>query len=190
MSKMYHESVPESSIFLPYGSRFPLLGRNGLGVGVATAIGMPEPVNSVALPAQRSRLLHERMAGNVAIAGQNEMNGLTLNQSVVVTLPGNTRFYLVLQKGTTPGVNPGAERPRPARSPVPNNSVPSLQELRQLLELKREMSRYTSKPGTALSRLPPASSLLRETSSRRSVVDACSTVAVIHQVWCRTQCAF
>ena len=81
-----------------------------------------------------------RMAGNVAVAGQNEMNGLTLNQSVVVTLPGNTRFYLVLQKGTTPGVNPVAERPGPARSPAPNNSVPSLQELRQLLELKREMS--------------------------------------------------
>jgi hypothetical protein len=36
----------------------------------------------------------------VGIAGQNELNGATLNQNIVVTLPGSTRFFLVLQKGT------------------------------------------------------------------------------------------
>ena len=77
-----------------------------------------------------------RLASNVAIAGQNELNDLTLNQNVVVTLPGSTRFYMVIQKGTTPEKSPAEGRLKSARSPAPNNNVPSLQELRQLLELR------------------------------------------------------
>ena len=119
-------------------ARFLVESLTGLGTMATYLVGNNS--SSFNAPFSSSALLRERMAGNVAIAGQNEMNGLTLNQNVVVTLAGNTRFYLVLQKGTTPGVNPAPERPGPARSPVPNNSVPSLQELRQLLELKREMS--------------------------------------------------
>jgi hypothetical protein len=42
--------------------------------------------------------MRERLADNVATAGQEELNGLAFNQNVVVTLPGNTRFYIVVQK--------------------------------------------------------------------------------------------
>jgi hypothetical protein len=105
-------------------------------------------------PFSSSALLRERMAGNVAIAGQNELNELTLNQNIVVTLPGSTRFYLVLQKGASPEPSPSAERPRSARSPAPNNNVPSLQELQQLLELRRELSQMYQQTGTSTGIMP------------------------------------
>jgi hypothetical protein len=51
----------------------------------------------------------------VGIAGQNELNGATLNQNIVVTLAGSTRFFLVLQKGTMQEASLGADILRPAR---------------------------------------------------------------------------
>jgi hypothetical protein len=42
--------------------------------------------------------MRERLADNVATAGQEELNGLAFNQNIVVTVPGNTRFYIVAQK--------------------------------------------------------------------------------------------
>ncbi len=98
-------------------------------------------------PFSSSSLRRERLAGNVAIGGQNELNEPALNQNVVVTLPGSSRFYLVLQKGTTPGASAFANRLGSARSPAPDNSVPSLEELRQLLELKRELSQMHEQAG-------------------------------------------
>jgi hypothetical protein len=91
-------------------------------------------------PFSSSALLREHLASNLGIAGQNELNEAALNQNIIVTLPGSTRLYLVIQKGTTPEASPPADRLRSARSAAPDNSVPSLEELRQLLELKREMS--------------------------------------------------
>ncbi len=90
----------------------------------------------------------------MAIAGHNELNELALNQNVVVTLPGATRFYLVLEKGTTPETSPAEDTLESARSPAPDNSIPSLQELRQLLELKREMSRMYEQAGTPTGNVP------------------------------------
>jgi hypothetical protein len=43
-------------------------------------------------------LLRERVANNVAVAGEQQMNDLAYHQNIVVTVPGNTRFYIVLAK--------------------------------------------------------------------------------------------
>jgi len=85
-------------------------------------------------------LLRERLASNAAMAGQNQFNELTYNQNIVVTVPGNTRFYLVLEKGTTPAGSPAAERTSSTAQASNKNSARSMEELRELLELKREMS--------------------------------------------------
>src|SRR5712692_2822949 len=69
--------------------------------------------------------------------------------------PGSTRFYMVLQKGTTPGASPAGDRRGSARSPAPNNNVPSLEELLQLLELKREMSQMYEQAGAPDGSEPP-----------------------------------
>ena len=84
----------------------------------------------------------------MALPGQDELNEAALNQNIIVTLPGSTRFYLVFQKGTTPEASPAADRLRLARSAAPDNSAPSLEELRQLLELKREMSQMYEQAAT------------------------------------------
>ncbi|MCP5115096.1 MAG: TrbI/VirB10 family protein [bacterium] len=43
-----------------------------------------------------SILLRERMADNIARAGEEELRRLAYQQHIVVTVPANTRFYLVL----------------------------------------------------------------------------------------------
>ena len=42
--------------------------------------------------------MRERLADNVATAGQEELNGLAFNQNLVVTVPGDARLYIVVQK--------------------------------------------------------------------------------------------
>src|SRR5439155_1553396 len=73
---------------------------------------------------------------------QNELNQLALNQNTVVTLPGNTRFYIVLQQTNSPScLTPSARRLNYVYGSTNNRqSVPSLQELRQLLQLRQELS--------------------------------------------------
>ena len=93
-----------------------------------------------------SALLRERLASNTAMAGQNQFNELTYNQNIVVTVPGNTRFYLVLEKGTTPAGSSAAERTSSVTQAATRSSTPSLQELREL-QLKREMSQMYEQAG-------------------------------------------
>ena len=80
-------------------------------------------------------LLRERVANNIALAGDQQLTELAYRQNIVVTVPGNTRFYIVLAK--------------PARSLPANNAatqglatgaLPSVQELRELMELKSELT--------------------------------------------------
>jgi hypothetical protein len=87
---------------------------------------------------------------NIGQAGQQELNSLAFGQNIVVTIPGNTRFYVVLQKGS--GDEPGRQGPssaaRPATAAV-GNQVPTVEELRQLLELRREINQLYQQPSAA-----------------------------------------
>lgn len=87
-------------------------------------------------------LLRERVANNIALAREQQLAELAYHLNIVVMIPGNTRFYIVLAK-------PAAERSAPAGSVPGNNptapnlttaSLPSMQELRELMELKRELT--------------------------------------------------
>jgi type IV secretory pathway VirB10-like protein len=80
-------------------------------------------------------LLREQLAANMAMAGQEQFNELAMTQHIVVTVPGNTRFYLVLEQGTTPEVARESAHPALNRS-----NLPSTQELMELMELKRELA--------------------------------------------------
>jgi hypothetical protein len=95
-----------------------------------------------------SVLLRERISSNVALAGEQELGTLAYQQNIVVTVPANTRFYLVLHEA---GVT------RPATSPV--NPVPQItnqnagsaiqaastrdaaseQELSEMIQLRNEL---------------------------------------------------
>ncbi len=61
---------------------------------------------------------------------------------------------MVIQKGTTPETSPAEGGLKSARSPAPNNNVPRLQELQQLLELRRELSQMYEETSTPTGNAP------------------------------------
>src|SRR6266478_6224466 len=101
--------------------------------------------NGVNAPLSESAFLRDRIATNIGIASDQELNNLTFNQNVVVTFPGNTRFYIVVEKGTTVR----EERARPATTQqVINAPLPTAEELRQLMQLRQELSEMYQQSGT------------------------------------------
>lgn len=120
------------------GARFLVQTLTGLGTMASYLVG----AGNFSGPLSESGLLRERIADNVGIAGQNELNQLSFNQKIVVTVPGNTRFYILIQKTEdVSGRTSTARHESDSASSVRNaQSVPNLGELRELLELQREMS--------------------------------------------------
>jgi hypothetical protein len=82
------------------------------------------------------------LADNIASAGQEQLNGLAFNQNLVVTVPGNTRFYVVVQKPSSnrPAGGSGTHSASVNSASLGSDRVPTLEELRQLLQLKREIN--------------------------------------------------
>jgi len=116
----------------------------GLGT-VATYLVGAGGTNGFNGPLSESALLRDRLATNIGIAGDQELNSLAFNQNIVVTVPGNTRFYVVVEKVTASGEG----QARPAAIQQANNAtLPTGEELRQLLQLRRELSDMYQQTGT------------------------------------------
>jgi len=133
------------------GAKFLVRSLTGLGT-IASYLVAPQATGSAGLISTNT-LMRERLADNVATAGQDELNGLAFNQNLVVTVPGNTRFYIVLQKPTSDhSVTNNGTRNGSSGGAGLNGGGPTLEELRQLMQLRREMSELypqsDSQPGT------------------------------------------
>jgi hypothetical protein len=129
------------------GTKFLVRSLTGLGTVASYLVG-PQASNSAGL-ISTNVLLRERLADNVASAGQQQLNGPAFNQNLVVTVPGNTRFYVVLQKPTAKHGNgvSGTENTTLSNASA-NGAVPTLEELRQLIQLRREINElYTQNDG-------------------------------------------
>ena len=124
-----------------------ILVRSMTGVGTMAAflVGGPGGFGGASGQLDNSILLRERIASNAGLAGEQEMQSLAFNENVVVSVPGNTRFFVVLLEGS--GEKPPARTaPTGARDigqfAVNGTSpLPSAQELRELIELKTELNR-------------------------------------------------
>jgi type IV secretory pathway VirB10-like protein len=84
-------------------------------------------------------LLRDRVAGNIALAGEQELQNAAYSQNINVTVPANTRFYVVLQKAAveaTASALPAAAGPAAQSAPIP-----TAQELHELMELRQEINR-------------------------------------------------
>lgn len=136
------------------GTRFLVRTFTGLGT-VATYLVGAGGSNGFNGPLSESALLRDRMATNIGTAGDQELNRLAFNQNIVVTVPGNTRFYIVVQKGTASGWAPSGP-PSLATRQVNSMRLPSVEELRQLMQLRRELSEMyqQSTPQNAGQQLP------------------------------------
>lgn len=114
------------------GLRFLVQSLTGVGEVAAYMVGGSSGSTSVF---SEDALLREQLAGNMAMAGQQQFNQLAMTQHIVVTVPGNTRFYLVLEQGETPKRDPAS-----LRSASNPSGLPSERELMELMELKRELA--------------------------------------------------
>jgi len=123
------------------GKNFLVRSVTGIGTVAAYIVG-GQGTTGFNGPISENSLLRERLADNIGMAGQDEINTLAANQSIVVTVPGNTRFYIVVEKGSLdqqvgkPGVRPADA----SSASLTGGKVPSLEELRDLMQLKNELN--------------------------------------------------
>jgi hypothetical protein len=120
------------------GTRFLVRALSGIGT-VATYLVGAGGGNGLNAPLSESALLRDRIATNIGMAADQELNRLAFNQNIVVTVPGNTRFYVVFQKAA--GGTGAESRPAGVASrELTTTGLPSVEELRELMQLKRELS--------------------------------------------------
>lgn len=105
-------------------------------------------------PISENSLLRERLAENIGTAGQEEINALSVNQTIVVTVPGNTRFYIVIEKSSTDQQlgHPAVWSAGTSNATVSPGKAPTLEELRELMQLKNELNQMYLETATQ----PPA----------------------------------
>lgn len=100
----------------------------GVGETAATLVGrgnLNQPLNA-------EDLLRERLTNNIGQASDQSVAGLALTEHVAVSLPAGTEIYIILQS---------TAKQRAVQSPVLQiSNQPNIDELRQLLQLQRELN--------------------------------------------------
>jgi hypothetical protein len=131
------------------GKNFLVRSLTGIGTVAAYVVG-GQGTTGFNGPISEDSLLRERLASNIGIADQDEINRLAANQTLVVTVPGNTRFYVVMEKSSS-DQQPGSPETRPAENPGAGFSagkVPTLEELRELMQLRNELNQMYLQTGS------------------------------------------
>jgi hypothetical protein len=125
-----------------HGKRFLTRALTGVGTIAAFAVGGRGLTGDI----DNSILLRERIASNVALAGEQEMARLAYQQNIVVTVPANTRFYLVLNQ--TEARRSGDVDSK--ANPTTGRTGMSDQELQEMIQIRneiREMNRLMQLSG-------------------------------------------
>ena len=104
---------------------------SGIGQGATLLVGR----GNLNQPLSEQDLLRERVGENIGLASDQEVTRLALNEHIVVSLSAGTPIYIVLQD-TAKQLKPVDA---PVRTPQQNGS-PNAQELRELLQLQRELN--------------------------------------------------
>ena len=131
------------------GKNFLVRSLTGIGTVAAYVVG-GQGTTGFNGPISENSLLRERLASNIGIASQDEINTLAANQTLVVTVPGNTRFYIVVEKGSS-DQQLGSPATRPAENPsagFSSGKVPTLEELRELMQLRNELNQMYLQTGS------------------------------------------
>jgi hypothetical protein len=121
------------------GTNFLIRAFTGIGQAASYVVGS----NGLNAPLSQGALLRDQIATNVGIAGDQQLNSLAFNQNIVVSVPGNTRFYVVIEKGTTSSTEEAQSRTVPSGAGRP---LPTAEELQQLMQLQRELSALYEQP--------------------------------------------
>jgi hypothetical protein len=151
------EKIDGTSMSLTYGplkgsvsggnalKRILVRSMTGVGTMAAYLVGGPGGFGGVSGQLDNSILLRERIASNAGLAGEQEVQSLASTENIVVSVPGNTRFFVVLLAGsgeTSPTRTPPAGGRGVAQIAANGSTqLPSAEELRELIELKTELNR-------------------------------------------------
>jgi hypothetical protein len=114
-----------------------ILLRSFAGVGeiAATLVGR----GSINQPLSAGDLLRERLSNNIGQASDQTVANLAITERIVISVPASTEIYVVLQKAARE--NSATSEARTADKPGSGVAgAPSIQELRQLLQLQRELN--------------------------------------------------
>ena len=114
-----------------------ILLRSFAGVGeiAATLVGR----GSINQPLSEGDLLRERVSNNIGQASDQTVANMTITERIVISVPASTEIYVVLQKAAKENSST-AEARTPDKPGNGSAGAPSLQELRQLLQLQRELN--------------------------------------------------
>jgi hypothetical protein len=123
----HSESEPKLVFFKPVTSQAGLVGRGSLTQSLSAG-----------------DLLRERVGNNIGQAGDQEVSRLSITEHLVVTVAANTEIYVVLERSEHTPIAPKA---KPASETIPGVSGSlGIQELRQLLQLQKELNQNASTP--------------------------------------------
>ena len=107
----------------------------GVGKIAATLVGR----GSLNQPFSEGDLLRERVSNNIGQASDQTVANLAITEHLVISVPADNEIYVVLQKPAKEIVqNPLAQQP------TQTASQPSIEELRQLMQLQRELNQTTA----------------------------------------------
>lgn len=120
-----------------------ILVRSFAGVGevAATLVGR----GSLNQPLSEGDLLRERVSNNIGQTSDQTVANLAISERIVVSIPAGTEIYVVLQKPAKESVTNGMAK----SANHPSAGQPSIQELRQLLQLQKELGQSASAEGTS-----------------------------------------
>lgn len=111
----------------------------GIGEVAATLVGRGSLNQSLS----EGDLLRERVSNNIGQASDQTVANLAINEHIVISVPAGTEMYVVLQKPAKEG-DPNRTAKTGSQA---SGSQPSIQELRQLLQLQKELSQSAGAEG-------------------------------------------
>jgi hypothetical protein len=116
-----------------------ILVRSLSGIGQAGALLLGQ--GSLKQPLSESDLMRERVSNNIGEASDEEISRMAITSRIVVTVSADTPIYVVLEQSPKVDAVSGSSSPRSSQSLNTNAD-----ELRQLLQLKRELNQSTPAP--------------------------------------------
>jgi hypothetical protein len=109
---------------------------SGIGQVGATLVGR----GNLNQPLSESDLVRERVSNNIGEAGDEQISRMAVTQHIVVTISADTPIYVVLEQ--TP--KSSAARTQSGLHSTQLADSPNAEELRQLLQLQRELSQSST----------------------------------------------
>jgi hypothetical protein len=120
------------------GKNILVRSASGIGEIAATLVGR----GSINQSLSEGDLLRERVSNNIAQASDEEVNKLAVTEHLIVSVAANTEIYVVLRKPAK--TEPQAKTDAAVALSTPPSAKQNTDQLRQLLQLQRELNQEAS----------------------------------------------